>query len=160
MVPQDLPQPPGFWSCPRLSASCLLELRLWQDQGLAVVSPLRVDPRGPLVTLEVGSHCGPAVQAEPGQGQPGWPHSPHVSILDGPVVGGPSMSVVQYSRVLTTAECEGRSAAHPHPPASEAGVLTPCPMGGTPHSDAEAQGWLDQAHSLRWGHGAWGPHHP
>lgn len=39
----------------------------------------------------------------------GWPHSPHVSILDGPVVGGPGVSVVQHCRILTTAEHRGRS---------------------------------------------------
>lgn len=57
----------------------------------------------------------------------GWPHSPHVSVLDGPVVGGPGVSVVQHRRVLTTAERKGRSAAHLHPQAPGAGAPSPAP---------------------------------
>lgn len=39
------------------------------------------------------SHHGPMLTHSRGRG---WPHSPHVSVLDGPVVGGPGVSVVQH----------------------------------------------------------------
>lgn len=64
-------------------------------------------------------------------GQRGRPYSPHVSILDGPVIGGPSMSIVQDGRVLTAAEDGG----------SQQLSLTPSPRAGPPHlPEAEAQG--------------------
>lgn len=82
-----------------------------------------------LVTLRAAeSHHGPKICTESqGRGSAGWPHSPHVSVLDGPVVGGPGMSVVQHSRVLTAAEHKARSTARPHPQAPGAGAPSPAP---------------------------------
>ena len=77
--------------------------------GLTVLSPPRVGTkRSQSVPLEVEPHCGPVGHTQSqGRGTSGWPHSPHVSVLDGPVVGGPGMSIVQHGRILTTAQQPG-----------------------------------------------------
>lgn len=85
------------------------------------------------VTLEFESHHGPKLTHSQGRGSwgRGWPHSPHVSILDGPVVGGSGVSVVQHGRVLATAECEGISVSSSSSPAG--------PRGRCPHSPCRGQ---------------------
>ena len=67
-----------------------------QAQGLRCGQPSWAGAEGPpSATPGVGSHLGPAIRTS-ARAAGGWPHSPHVSVLDGLVIGGPGVSIVQH----------------------------------------------------------------
>lgn len=96
-----------------------------QEWGASLWSALSGWGKGTPLGHSEGCHFPTVRTQSQGRGSSGWPHLPHVSILDGPVVGGPSMSIVQHSRVLTTAEYKERSTAHAHPQAPGSGTPSP-----------------------------------
>lgn len=126
--------------------------------GLAVVSPLRVGPRDPLSHSE-GRRVPPRPQdlhREPGQGQRGV--ASLTTCLRPGRSGRWGPRHVRSAAQPRSHRCraQGKVNSSPSPTGPRGWCPIPRPVGSTVHSAAEAQEWLNQAHSLRWGRGPGG----